>query len=466
MKNKTPRIALAMILSIMFAVSQFGSVSADVQPSYDTLRVDDDGVTRLYQASVLWSPLVVPLPDGSAWAFFTAQRRLPTEPGADPQLSTFQLFSSRFDPASSTWSPAQALPGGVTFGPSAVIDSQGGAHLVYTSRTDVDPASFGTVVYSRTNADGQWTDPIPVSENPEAGHQLYPDIAVDANDGVHVAWQDQRNVSEEARLVDASNADVFVSDLSADGSWSDAVQVNTRPDDTTNASRPQLLAVNDRLIAIWSVYSTAAEIGLNSAIEIDWSARPLGDSSAWSEAQMILERGEDLIGGRFLDATSTAEGDVALVYGRRTQVENQLHLQLLPSGSNEWSESSLIAAGNRGSYVRAAAAPDGTIYSVFNDAGNGVTVEVGAVAVGSGQADPGPVAQISVGEEGQQGIASVAVDATGGVWVIYYHEVSGQPAPSETRTLRGADVPAEPLTPVQAAAPSAASPEADATPES
>ncbi len=453
---------LVVMLALVIGL-QLGTANAQVQPSYDTIRVQNDDTSRLYQPSILWSPVVLPLPDGSAWAFFTAQVKLPTQPGADPLLTNFQVHASRFDPAAGTWSAATPLPGEISFGPSGAVDTEGNVHLVYTIRNGLEDTAFGTLVYMKWSAADGWVGPAIVAPSETAGHQLSSDIAVDSNGGIHVAWQDQRAVSEETRLADASNADVFVSDLTPDGTWTDPVQVNVRPDETVNASRPQLAVDGDRLVVVWSVYSPTSDIALDSALQVEWSSRPLEDTAAWSDTATVFDRGADLIGGRFIDAVSNPAGGVDLVFGRRTENENQLYLSSLPAGEGAWSEPTLIAAGNRGNYPRAAAGPDGTVYSVFNSSEGGVSVKVGAVAVGPGRTAPGPEVLISEGEDGQQGIPGVAVDPFGRTWVIYYYELPGQPAPSEVRVVRGAIVPIDPETPPTAAAP-AASPEAEATP--
>ena len=56
--------------------------------------------------------------------------------------------------------------------------------------------------------------------------RLSPDIAIDKNGAIHVAWQDQRGVDQATRDAAASNADVFEADLGADGKWTGAIQVS------------------------------------------------------------------------------------------------------------------------------------------------------------------------------------------------------------------------------------------------
>lgn len=453
------------VFAFAFAMVSLLPASAQVQPSYDTIRVQDGDVARLYQASILWSPLVLPTPDGGAWAFFTAQLKLPTQPGAEPTLSNFRVFATRFDPASGNWGPANALPGEISFGPTGVVDSEGTVHLVYTIRANLDPSSFGSLVYIKTTPEGGWTGPTLVAASEVSGHQLSPDLAIDSSGGLHVAWQDQRSVTEEQRLADPSNADIFVSDLNPDGTWSEPVQVSIRGEEGDNGSRPQLLPDNDRLVAIWSVYSTTDEIGLDSATHILWSSRPIGDPAAWSEPQTFIERNDTLIGGRFLDAAASPTGEIAVLYGRRTTDENQVFIQRLPSGSDEWSEPAMVANGNRGSYPRVALASDGTLYAVYNLAEADSTVQVGALAVLPGETVPGQEVSLSAGEEGQQGIPYVAVDTFGNPWVIYLHELPSRPSPTEVRVLRGAVVSTTPVTPSQTDLPVVGTPEAEASPE-
>ncbi len=456
LKRRLRTFALAGVLTLSGVLPLFPAAAA-VQSSYDTIRIDNGGVASLYEVSIDWSPLVVNLPDGGAWGFFTAQLRLPTEPGANPLLSNRKLFATRFDPGAGTWQPAFALPGEVSFGPTGVVDSAGTVHLVYTIRGSLDPTSFSTLVYLTVDDSGTWSQPAVIVANENAGHQLSPDLTMDSDGGLHLAWQDQRGVSEELRAADPSNADVFVSDLNPDGTWSEPVQVDQRPDDATNASRPQLVADGNRLVSVWSVYNT--ETGLDTATTLMWSERSIDDAGSWSEPQPIFDRGTDLIGGRFLDLADDPSGGVTLVYGRRTDSENQVYLQRLDSDSSDWSEPALIANGDRGSYPRIAVSQDGTTYVVYN-LGSGVSVKVGSLAIAPGESMPGPEESLTAGEEGIQGIATVSVDTLGRPWIMYFHQPLQQPV-KEVRVLRSAQISSAPAT----EAPGSTTPETGATPE-
>ena len=460
-KRRLRTFALAGALMLASALPLLPA-AATVQSSYDTIRIDNGGEATLYEVSIDWSPLVLNLPDGGAWGFFTAQLRLPTEPGANPLLSNRRLFATRFDPGTGAWQPAMALPGEISFGPTGVVDQSGAVHLVYSIRGSLEPTSFSSLVYMTVDDTGVWSQPAVIVSSETAGHQLSPDLTMDSDGGLHLAWQDQRGVSEELRAENASNADIFVSDLNPDGSWTEAIQVDQRPDDATNASRPQLVADGKRLVAVWSVYNS--DTGLDTATTLMWSERSIGDPESWSEPQPIFDRGSDLIGGRFLDLADDPTGGVTLVYGRRTDTENQLYLQRLDADADSWSEPTLIASGDRGSYPRIVVSQDGATYIVYN-LGSGVSVKVGAIAIAPGETMPGAEESLTAGEEGIQGIATVSVDTLGRPWVMYFHQPLQEPV-KEVRVLRSAQISSEAGSevPGQSVASPEASPAAAATP--
>jgi hypothetical protein len=438
-----------MVIALAMVSMSVGSASAVTQPGYDTMRIDQDGSAMPYQVWTDWAPFILPMPDGSAWSFFSAQTKAPNpENPSEIVLGSRKLYASRFDPTTSTWQPASAMSGGqIQFGASAVVDSQGIVHIVYTDRADAEDASFGVLVYRKSIATGGWTDPVPVAPDPAAGHQLSPELVLDSQSGLHVAWQDQRLVTEDLRIgenANASNADVFASDLLPDGTWSAPVQMNARPDATTNASRPQLSIDGDRLIAVWSVYD--AQTGLSSAARVDWSSRPLADANTWAAAGTLFFRDESQIGGRFLDLASDPTGGVAIIYGRRTgeapNQTNTIFYQKLPAAGTEWGAPLSLTSGNRGSYPKLAVGGDGTSYVIYN-LGSNSTVHVGAIALAPGQTRASAEITVTAGEEGAQGIAALAVDRNNAVWIIYMHEPTGGQA-NEVRVLRGAVIPSEP----------------------
>jgi hypothetical protein len=448
-------VCLALLAALMMVGLGLRPVDAN-QPSYDTLRVAVAGQpTALpYQVWVAWSPYILPLPDGSAWAFFSAETVNP-----DGTIGTKKLFASRFDPAAGTWRPATAFNGGqIQFGASAAVDSQGTVHVVYTDRADDQPTTYGKLAYVRSTPEGGWTDATFISDDPNAGHQLSPELILDKNGGLHVVWQDQRSVDQAAREAAASNADIFSADLGADGAWTAAKQISVRPDATTNASRPQLGTDGDRLVVVWSTYS--ADSGLDTAARLEWSTRPIDGSAEWAAPQTLLERGDAQIGGRLLDlASDRTNGGVSLVYGSRTGSGNALYGQRLQPAAAAWDAAVLLTRGDRGSFPSATIATDGSLLVTYN-VGSGASVQVGAVTYINGQPRGSVETVLTAGEDGAQGRPHAVLDANNRLWLIYMHEPSGAAA-NEVRVLRGGTVSTElapetpPATPDPAASPAA-----------
>lgn len=443
-------IGVALATAVMLAVAGVSPAGAVTQPSFDTLRIDGNGSAVPYSVWVAWSPFVVPTPDGGAWAFFSAEVVNP-----DGTIGTKKLYVTRFNPASANWTPAVAMPGGeIQFGATAVVDTQGIVHLVYTDRANGDEGTFGQLVYRTTTADGGWTEGVAVAPSPDAGHQLSPELSLDRNGGLHLVWQDQRAVTAEARAAEASNADIFSSNLGADGKWSEPAQISARTEGGPNSSRPQLGTDGDRMIVVWSVYDPAS---LETAIRLEWSSKPIDGSAGWSAPQTVLERGDAQIGGRLLDLASDPSGGVALVFGRRANNSNTLLAQRLDPGSTTWSGEFFLAQGDRGSFPSAVYAADGSLVVVYN-IGSGQVVQVGAVALVPGAPRGTVETALTAGDDGAQGRGMVDVDANGRIWVIYMHEPTGGVA-NQIRVLRGAQISAElgpeptEATPVAAATP-------------
>jgi hypothetical protein len=266
---------------------------------------------------------------------------------------------------------------------------------------------------------------------------------------LHVVWQDQRRRPAEQRHPDAekswANADIFASDF-VEGRWSAPAPVHKPlPAPAEVALFPQLAVDGDRLVAVWSVYPEVSETGLESAVRVEWSSRPLAAGAAWAEAQVLLTReGEGQIGGRLVDLAHHPGQGVTALYGKRTGGYD-LFLRRLASGQGEWSAEAPVSSGAKGNYPALAIGADGTVYAVFEsyEHGYGDQVDVGAFAVPAGGAQPVPETVISPGEAGAQGRPNVAVDRDGGVWVIYVHQPRPEGGGVEVRVLRAANVPTE-----------------------
>jgi hypothetical protein len=379
----------------------------------------DGKVTGPYTPWVEWTPLILSLPDGGAIAFFSAEAQSanPATPTPSERLER-RLYFALYDPKTGTWNVAQPLPGGgrLQFGVSGVVDSTGRVHIVYSDRKADTPSSVSVLKYMVRDTNGTWSEPQDVAPSAQAGHQLSPSLAIDANDTLYVAWQDQRGFSDEERRASPSNSDVYAVEKPANGVWSAPLPINAH---TANeiASRPLLAVDGNRVVAVWSVYDT--QLGTGSAARIDWSQQLFGeDGQTWQKpVTMIAGRGESF-GGRLLDLKADPTGGVIFVYGRQS-TDTFLFMERLPAGSDEWSSDILITYGDRGTFPVLTVAKDGTAYVVYN-IGTGDRVDVGSVAVAPNSITPGPEVNLTVDQKtGAHGRPAVTTDITSLPWVVY-----------------------------------------------
>jgi hypothetical protein len=402
-------------------------------PERSVLNVRSGDVNRSYTlwGILSWEPTLVTTPDGGAWSFFSAQ----TDDG--PDKGKARLYASHYDPSTGNWTAATAMPGGdFQFGASAVVDARGLVHLVYSDQAKGEKGVFAVLMYTHEDGSGGWTDPVPVAPSDSAGHQIAASLAIDKDGTLHVLWQDQRAFSEAARNSSTLNADIFASDLAPGGEWTEPVEVN-RHLPTAVGTWPNVVVDGDRLVAVWSVYTSAT--GPNTAARIDWATRSLDDPNGWSTPQpLVVGRGEQF-GARYVALAADPNGGVVLAFTRQVN-DAFLFVRRLPAGSTEWGGDVLITAGDRGTYPSITVSQQGTVYVVYN-VGMGSVVDVGAVAIPFRSIQPGPERLLTQDDPNSQGLAVVTTDQTGSPWVIYFSQTAGQPA-NKTYVLRNADIPA------------------------
>jgi hypothetical protein len=398
------------------------------QPAYEVFRLDDGGIGRAYRVWEEWVPQVVTTPDGGAWTFFTAQAR--TEAGYGER----RLYASRFDPERLVWLPAQSLgASGTQFGASVTVDSQGVVHLVYSDRPPGDD-TWSQLVY-RKLVDGAWTDPVPVAPHPDAGHQMLASLAVDAADGLHVVWRDQRFVSPEARAALPTNADLLSSAL-VEGEWTPPEQINLREAPEVNPAWPLLAVDGDRLVVIWSIYRGTTAEEMKSAVRVEWSTRPLDASAPWAPPQTLYVREGGDAGGRLIDLAADPRGGAVVVYGLYNRSNNDLYMQRLDPDSSAWSDPVLIAHGDYGYLPDITIDDDGRIFAVFNN-GRNRDVDIGGLIADPAGSSPGAVT-LTPGEGGVTARASISLDQHGRPWVVYMHQPVGSSNVTEIQGVRAA----------------------------
>jgi endonuclease YncB( thermonuclease family) len=327
-------------------------------PERAGLEVEIEGDATPYAVWVAWPPTMVTTPDGGAWAFFSAATQPPEGDGDN------RLYASRFDPATGEWTPGEPMPGGrVQFGATAVVDRAGRVHVVYSDRRADEERYPSRIVYVTEDGNGGWTEPEPVAPDDEAGYQLFPSLAIDDDGGLHVVWQDQRAWPEGDREAAAVNADIFASSLAPGGAWTEPAMLNThRAGEVGN--RPQIAADGDRLVVVWSIYTT--NLGLNAAAYIEWSQRSRSDAEAeWSPPEVLIAGRGEAFGGRLLDLEADPTGGVVLVFGRRN-IDTFLFLRRLEPGAERWSSDVLLTYGARGTFPSVAIDDRGTTYVAYH----------------------------------------------------------------------------------------------------
>src|SRR5215216_6063858 len=399
------------------------------QPAYDVLRIDDNGIGRAYRVWEEWVPQVVTTPDGGAWIFFTAQIR------SQESNTNRRLFASRFDPELRVWLAARAMGSSATqFGATAATDSKGVVHLIYSNRAGDGAEAWSQLVYQRF-ANNVWTDPVPVAPHPDAGHQMLASLTVDAHDGLHVVWRDQRFMTPEARASLATNADLLSSDL-VEGEWTEPQLINTREAPDVNPGWPHLVADGDRLVVVWSIYRGTTAEEMKSAARVEWSTRPLDGSSVWTKPQTLYVREGGDAGGRLIDLAADPRGGAVVVYGLFNRGQNDLMLQRLDPGKDAWTDPVLIASGDFGYLPVISVAGDGTIYAVFNN-GRNRDVDIGGLIADPSGKSPGAVT-LTPAEGGITARASIALDHNEKPWVVYMHQPEGSTNVTEILSVRAA----------------------------
>jgi endonuclease YncB( thermonuclease family) len=399
----------------------------------NAIKIGVDGKATDYEIWVPWPSQIVALPDGGAWAFFSANAVLKN--GAGDKL----IYASHYDQHTGEWSLAKPLPGGkVQFGVSAVVDDAGHVHVVYSDRKADTPTDLSVLRYVTDDGKGGWTQPVAVAESKEAGHQLSPSLTIDRNGVLHVLWQDQREWSAADRQASVVNADIFSSqmDLNGDRTWSKAELISVhKPGEV--GSRPHIVADGNRLVAVWSIYTTA--LGLDAAARVEWATRSVTDPKpTWSKPQTLIAGRGESFGGRLLDVQADPTGGVVLAYGRRN-LDTFLFVRRLPAGSQTWGGDTLITFGKNGSFPSLAINEQGTVYIAYN-LGEGAIVDAGITALAHNSITPGKETNLTEKEKEAQGRPVLTTDLTGSPWVLYFNQTTEGVA-NEVRVVRRVEVP-------------------------
>ena len=166
---------------------------------------------------VTWRKAILPL---LALALVLSVVVVPLAAAACPEWST---------PVNISGSP------GVSQEPAIAIDSSGTTHVVWQ---DNMPGVY-EVFYACKPADGSWSAPIIISPDDTNASQ-YPDIAIDGDDNLHVVWQDDTALG---------TIDIYYINKTAGGPWSSEVVIYS---DAAPSMWPAIAIDNhDNLHVVW-----------------------------------------------------------------------------------------------------------------------------------------------------------------------------------------------------------------------
>jgi len=178
------------------------------------------------------------------------------------------------------FAPFQAISATSGFGgypevrdPNLAVDRHETVHLVWAG----DTVRGYDIFYARKPAEGDWSFPRDV--NRSFGISLYPQLAVDPFDTVHIIWQEQPFTSTQT--------DIYYSYLVPGGTWTPPENISKTPG---NSYSPALLLdAQGTLHALWQDYSVEANQG-----EIVYTSKPRGGT--WSPAENVSRTPGDSAG--------------------------------------------------------------------------------------------------------------------------------------------------------------------------
>ncbi|NVM27996.1 MAG: TIR domain-containing protein [Candidatus Helarchaeota archaeon] len=148
--------------------------------------------------------------------------------GGKDYLDDFDVFYKNLPITSGQWSNTTVIfpESNYTFtsGPALAVDSLGNSHIVWYDGTNYSGAGTDLDIFyiNYTVATGMWSN-LTIVSTESISSSFTPAIAVDSDGNVHVAWQDQTNLSGAS-----TDWDIFYKNYNATtGIWSNTTVVST-----------------------------------------------------------------------------------------------------------------------------------------------------------------------------------------------------------------------------------------------
>jgi hypothetical protein len=245
-------------------------------------------------------------------------------------------------------------PDAVPRNPVVALDDAGQSYAVWH---DARPGAARGIYIASRPVGGSWTTPVKIPGS-EAGNPGSPTIAAGVTDNVYVAW---------ASGFPDTRADIRFA-WSTDGgrTWQGPVQVNTDLQDI--AGHPNLAV--DPQGNVHLVWADLAVFGDPHSRDVKWSMRPVGQDT-WTEPAVVHPEVEVLTEQAQPAIAADGAGNVYAIWEDARHGPDDPHaiyVARLPAGSTQWEPGRRVdhRPGETNTRPDIAAAPDGTVYAVWD----------------------------------------------------------------------------------------------------
>ena len=182
----------------------------------------------------------------------------------------YDIFYKRKNAATGEWIPTIVLSyfsSTVSLGPSIVVDSEDRVHVVWFDFENIlGSGTDGDIVYTSLDPETfQWSD-IEIVSTESTGNSFYPDITVDNEGNLHVAWGDYSDY-----LGTGTDSDIFYKRwVKALDYWTttEVISAHTlNTGDSTNAN--VAVSYNGTVFIVWK--DNSGYFGVGTDLDICWN---------------------------------------------------------------------------------------------------------------------------------------------------------------------------------------------------
>ena len=297
--------------------------------------------------------------------------------------------------------------------PAIAVDDSGNVSAAWMDSRN----GYGDIYFARrpAGADGKWSANVQVNDDPGAGYQEFPDIAVDGNGNAYAAWSDDRN---------GYNEDIYFAYRPAGGAWETNVRVNDDAGTTNQYSPAIAVDRSGNAYAIWRDWRANHD-------DIYFAYHPAGAGGSWS-ANVRVNDVSGSTSGPYPAAPALAVDENGNAYALWEDGRNgnyDIYFAYRPAGGN-WSVNARVN-DDTGTAEQASPAlavdSNGNAYAVWQDSRNGVSADIYFAyrPAGAGGAWGANVKINDDAGAAKQYSPAIAVDGNGNAYAVWTDERSG-----------------------------------------